>query len=405
MDNQGENMMPNGMGGQAPSGGMPPNPNYNGNEQPSNVAPVDNNLTGTNSVAPTSNVAQHVLVDSSATQPTTPNVASTTPETTRTAIFSTPADSADEPGSVTPVGPTTISSADVAIPETDPNEAARIHAALGHPYFSNHPTQTASSGIGDVVIDNRGPRTKRKMPKAVVFGLIGVAVVAVVATVLWNIFGGTKKLSKADVIASYNEYANYVQFGPEEDDSQDGWFLLSLADGFYPREKQLEFTNKATELFRIFNKNLNELKTTSSKLQNSVQYNGELLNIIVDYINLQAIAGDNESTYLNSGEEAALKEIEDRKKNLNNTLAKNLEEKITQYLKNNISILNIYKQHSCIVDNSISDECVLNIADDAELNSLRSQNTSLDRQLELSYSSLSEEFEKSTGIIGRSLDE
>ncbi len=76
----------------------------------------------------------------------------------------------------------TISSADVA--PVDPAEAAQVHAALSHPYFSNHPTQTAASGVGDIVIGSSAPIKRRGLPRLAVFGLIGLAVVLAISGII-----------------------------------------------------------------------------------------------------------------------------------------------------------------------------------------------------------------------------
>ena len=86
--------------------------------------------------------------------------------------------------------------------ESSPGEAARIHAALSHPYFSNHPSQTTASGIGDIVINNGSSTAKRKLPRLALFvvaGIIAIVVIISVAVLVSSANNNTESTRPIDV--------------------------------------------------------------------------------------------------------------------------------------------------------------------------------------------------------------
>lgn len=212
MDSQGENLTPDTVGTPVPTGDTP-GPLNTGTDfgtQPgmANVNSPDF-ATQNPQANPTPDFQAPTTVygtDGQAmppVQPTTPPQPFGAPAA-ETPIMGTPA--VDTPAPQPPMGDrTAVSSSDVVtpdmLPESSPGEAARIHAALSHPYFSNHPSQTSASGVGDIVIDNRPTKARRvggaSRNKILIIGLVTLAVVGVIALVVSGFVGGAGKGSTA----------------------------------------------------------------------------------------------------------------------------------------------------------------------------------------------------------------
>ncbi len=306
MEGQGENIAPNGTNNQVPSTGMPPDSsNYNGGMQ-SNNAPY---LTGPqlSSDASTTNVAQHVLGDINNLQPTPTPVDST--------ATTAPTDSWTMPGS------TTISSADVPnpefTPESIPGETARIHAALSHPYFSNHPTQTSASGVGDIVIDNRPVKQNRKskttsLSRGKVIGIV-MAVVAVVFIIVLAVVSIKSESDLSTLLPTYeNSVSNIEGLLPMTD-----YNTISFRRFF--NTEQHNQLNLDIESYLVFQQKLskvNEKNLTGEqvelfrKLQEVVNHNAPLLQRFLEQYNtIYTALQENNTPYFTELASAENKEL------------------------------------------------------------------------------------------------
>ncbi len=95
---------------------------------------------------------------------------------------------------------------------------------LSHQYYSNHPTRTSASGVGDIVV---GGTPKKKLSKKTILLVISaVAFLVIIAATFIIIFSSSKNTAKnglSDVEVAFNRYANYLLFGQKRD-ALDGKF-------------------------------------------------------------------------------------------------------------------------------------------------------------------------------------
>lgn len=303
-----------------------------------------------------------------------PNPANSGAPTTNSPIFSAPSDTPAASASSTP---TAISSSDVA--PVDSAEAARVHAALGHPYFSNGPTQSSVvSDSGDIIIGDSASSSKsRKLPRLVIFGLIGVAVMVVIILVVLAISNGAQSsVTPTDnhvVTAAekkFNQFANYLLYEKDSDEFTGAY----VSDKTYKLTENLEGKNINETYWSQANE---KLETAISDYTASSSPNPVLLSFLKNYrqdfrfIDAYRQVGevDNNrlvSAYLSSGEsgvETLVTNYYARIKDLGTDLAtKYVELKNTQY-KNMADVLGYYRQIGCLIDGEPDETCMMNKID------------------------------------------
>lgn len=126
-------------------------------------------------------------------------------------------------------------------------ESASAVTGLSHQYYSNHPTKTSASGIGDIVI---GKSDKKFSPKKllVIGGIIALVLIIISMTVV--LFSAKTSNPMTEAENKFYEFANYILYGQKQDDKLVGEYngnsSYELDKQFFDRND--EFLNEAATL-------------------------------------------------------------------------------------------------------------------------------------------------------------
>lgn len=317
------------------------------------------------------NVAQHVLEDIK-TAPTTASVASpnVSPSEANAAtnepVF-TPMQTAETWNMSSNIP---ITSADVPnpefLPESAPGETARIHAALSHPYFSNHPTQTSASGVGDIVINNRPAKRARKTSGSrgkiigIVIALLVIIIVGVV--VASSIVPAISKPNQAAVSKSFLEFSTVLKTGPGNSDVGEKWFIDNLTDDALNVSQTNDAVNQLYELYNNFVTKFNDSElTNNSNLRQDVSNENVLLTLIGTYSNLQSVVNNLTEEFLKNSDQANIEGLVKRTlpTQTYNEKQANFQEGLSKYLTTKLQMAEFYKDSYCYYDGTLLDgDCV-----------------------------------------------
>lgn len=321
------------------------------------------------------NSVQNPQVSSYDTQPVTPLTAVGT-DPTQITISS--ADIAPSTGMSSAViaTPTAVSSADVA--PVDSAEAARVHAALSHPYFSNGTTQPSVAEGGDIIIGSRSGGTfHQTKSRRKVIGIVAV-MLAAVATTLIVIFATGKNSGQSSGIAtsyegaikqagaSFNQYANYILYSKQSDQldgEYDLWGNYNLSvefNGEYHDEFWSEAKKMLANSVDNYKKAVELNNSADITLLNNLQQYQQSFLFLAEYHGMLMLS-DMElyATYWNNGAgavEDAIATFNNQNVYSNSAVQVYFDQKTAEY-NAILAYLNMLSNTGCMQEDGVKSEC------------------------------------------------
>ena len=261
----------------------------------------------------------------------------------------------------------------------------------------------SSSEAGDVVLDASGGQKKSK--KLLIIGIVAIVflVVAVLAILLFSNpqkGGNNSNEVLSDAKIALNRYTNYFLYGENKTDEVSEDFG-GLGDSYFM--KQIESFDGSMEYFENLKTYFENFKTlVSDETQESSDLDFNMLNRYDSELDLVMIYLENGNltrsgiltAYVGGGETAARDYISGKSapyrdlEILNDIDYYNL---LVDWGDENLSLIILYEQMGCLVDNVIDYNCVVQKADDTsdEMDGSISEITDLlDRALYISENNL-----------------
>lgn len=233
------------------------------------------------------------------------------------------------------------------------------------------PTSHASE---DLVLN--GDKKRRHILPFVMVFLAILAVAGGIAT--YFLIKNNSQNSTETPLVAFNNFREYLEKGPDEyrsrdeeisngegtdETSESTWFLLSLPEMDLPIANQKDYIAELLKLYSIFTTATNEYNLNEAIQQEIVNYT-RTLNDTIRLVNINVLANDLLQIYLVDGSEAAFEFIKTTVEQNENTESQNtISSSLTNYLKTQLSILEIYDAHSCLKDGLLDQECEASLAD------------------------------------------
>ncbi len=262
------------------------------------------------------------------------------------------------------------------------------------------PTSIPSTATGDI----RMPGTKKKSKLPLILIAL-VVLIAVGGGAAWFILNQGPS-EKEKLLAQYDEYVAYLKDGPEslrtqkEDEQTEEpvtWFLLDFGNMNLPIADQRDYTEELLKRYNNFSGAfLNDVQSES--VTSTINNYADLLNTTVKLASADVAANDLLKVYLENGAEDAYRFIENNSStNSESTMVKTAMSSLAKYLEAQLTIIEIYDAHSCIVENALDASCEETISSTSPTydSMLRNQDTML-RVLNQSLSSLGASLKAST---------
>lgn len=236
---------------------------------------------------------------------------------------------------------------------------------LSHPYFSNHPTQTFNTEVGDIILNTGTPKPKQNKRPFIIGGIIlAVFAVALVVVLVASKAAPTSKntYTVSDAEINFNQFATYLLYG-KEGNSLSGEYE---SDKSYEIDLQLEseefdngYWERASELLgKAITSAEDDGKITRylvKSLQNYKQY--------FDFIKQYRRIGKFDETrllssYLSDGANSARAIIDNFYNKFSDSdfnIEKNYVENRKQQYYNAIEIYAVYERLGCIHNGKIDE--------------------------------------------------
>lgn len=196
---------------------------------------------------------------------------------------------------------------------------------LSHQYYSNHPTKTSASGVGDIVIGNGKTQIKSKKKALIVGGVaIGLLfIIAIAVIVIANL--STPRINK--VRQSFNKFANYMIYGDDSlsdltETYQYGsqYYINHLSSDSERRDFLILAQEKFDQFYNEYSKSIDSKKeegtdesanSSDTETNEASSIEGELLTILNSYRSDLSMAVYTQSSPILSANEIMLYYIED----------------------------------------------------------------------------------------------
>lgn len=232
-----------------------------------------------------------------------------------------------------------------------------------------------ASHVSEDLVLNGGKKRRHILP----FVMVLLAILAVAGGIVsYFLIKNNSQNSTETPLVAFNNFREYLEKGPDEyrsrdeeisngegtdETSESTWFLLSLPEMDLPIANQKDYIAELSELYSIFTTATNEYNLNEAIQQEIVNYT-RTLNDTIRLVNINVLANDLLQIYLVDGSEAAFEFIKTTVEQNENTESQNaISSSLTNYLKTQLSILEIYDAHSCLKDGLLDQECEASLAD------------------------------------------
>ncbi len=260
----------------------------------------------------------------------------------------------------------------------------------------------------DLVIQNE-PKKKSKLP---IILLILVLVAAGVGGLVWVLMNNIRVEPVMTARRAFSEYREYLVAGPEggrgDNQSAGDWFLFTLSESDLSSTEQMEYLNDLESRFATFKTAYDKSSQSSldSGLDQQINYYTILLQTIINMDSLDFLAQRVLDKYINDGSEAANNYAKSlTAANADDLLVRNANSFISRYLEAELSAIEIYLRHDCIVDEKVDYACGVELSNnnDTLVSAQNNQGNSISGLKQLSprlYSSLRNSTEIITNLLG-----
>lgn len=278
---------------------------------------------------------------------------------------------------------------------------------LSHPYFSNHPTQTFNTDTGDIILNSGEPKPKQNKRPFIIGGII-LAVVVVVCVIVLLLVEAISKPSQADVSKSFNVFKDYIEYGPDNANDDNSWYISQLTSYMYDTSDVKEESQKIKSLYVDFKSKLQQSNITlSNDLRNTVAKEDTLLEYAILYIDLDNQIESLANNYIKPNEQVNAETLATQivPQRSDNNFYNDFREIFIKYIVSELEIYAFYNDNFCLMDGKVDSVCVALLDDDTSYAELSQRNNFLASALEQNVSKLWSELEANTVAIQKGFNE
>ncbi len=283
---------------------------------------------------------------------------------------------------------------------------------------------TSGSVTGDVILPSTQRSKSKPWKKNLVIGIMVVAVIVVVAILLAQYFS---RPSLAEVKTAYDEYLDYMENGPRNDDGkliyskpEGAWFFLTLfsEDEDYKDletegdQNEDQYTTESEYLNELWNRyqSYNQKQISGrlagiekAELSDASTHYGEFLRLMIMYCDPDILDRELISQYFANGIDGANLLIEENIKyagDAENVLR--LTDLLRQIAKKEIALIELFNADGCIDDGAIIYNCDKALENGQIDQNFDEQNRSYE-EIDEMYAGLKDAFEEQTSKVSNIL--